>query len=100
MDWDWYYRHSEANAVIASQISEKVQANALIEGAGLALSELSQLPEAQVPIPPEVGYRIAAFAAQAAADNRRREAMHSLVAAGPLGAAGTDGAGESNTGGD
>jgi hypothetical protein len=79
---------SEANAAMASQISEKVQANALIEEAGLTLSELSQLPEWSVPIPVEIGHQIAAFAAQVAVDGSRRETLQAMAGAGPLGAAG------------
>ena len=78
---------SEANAAMASQISEKVRANALFQKAGLALSELSQLPEWSVPIPVEIGHQIAAFAAQVAVDDRRRETLQAMTEAGPLGAA-------------
>lgn len=94
------YMLSEANATMASQISEKVQANALIAGAGLTLTELSQSPEAAVSIPPEIGYQIAAFAAQVAADGRRAEALNSMAGSGPLGAAGTGDEAEPKTGGD
>ena len=91
------YHLSEANAAVVSQISVKVQANALIADAGLALSELSQLPEWGVPIPPEVGYQIAAFAAQVAEDERRSAAMDSMAGAGPLGATGAKNDAESKT---
>lgn len=80
------YNLSQENAAVASQISEKVQANALIADAGLALSELSQLPEWGVPIPPEVGQQIAAYAAQVAENERRSAAMNSMIEAGPMGA--------------
>lgn len=82
------YQLSEANAAMASQISEKVQANALIEQAGLTLSELSQQPEWRVPIPAEIGHQIAAFAAQVAKDDRRRETLEDMAEAWPLGATG------------
>jgi hypothetical protein len=94
------YRLSEANAAMASQMSEKVQANALIEKAGLTLSELSQLPEWSVPIPTEIGHQIAAFAAQVAEDDRRRETLQAMAGAGPLGAAGPGDETEPKTGGD
>ena len=82
------YMLSEANAAMASQISEKVQSNALIKKAGLTLSELSQLPEWRVPIPAEIGHQIAALAAQVAEDHRRQETLQAMAVAGPLGAAG------------
>jgi hypothetical protein len=94
------YRLSEANAAMASQISEKVQANALIEEAGLTLSELSQLPEWSVPIPAEIGQQIAAFAAQVAVDGSRRETLQAMARAGPLGAAGPGDEAKPKTGGD
>jgi hypothetical protein len=81
------YERSGENEAVMRQISDKAQANALIADAGLALAELSQLPEWSVPIPPEVGQQIAAFAAQVAEDERRTAAMKSMEKAGPLGAA-------------
>ena len=81
---------SAENAAVVSQISEKVQANALIADAGQALSDLSQLPEWGVPVPPEVGHQIAAYAAQVAEDERRSAALNSMVGAGPLGATGLE----------
>lgn len=91
------YNLSQENAAVASQISEKVRANALIANAGLALSELSQLPEWGVPIPPEVGHQIAAYAAQVAEGERRSAAMNAMAGAGPLGATGTENGAESGT---
>jgi hypothetical protein len=91
------YNLSQENAAVASQISEKVRANALIADAGRALSELSQLPEWGVPIPPEVGQQIAAFAAQVAEGERRSATMNSMVGAGPLGAPGAENGAGSKT---
>lgn len=94
------YKLGEANAAMASQISEKVQANALIEEAGLSLSELLQSPEWSVPIPVEIGQQIAAFASQVAVDGSRRETLQAIAGAGPLGAAGLGDEAEPKTGDD
>lgn len=79
------YEPGDANLAAMNGIKEKVQANALIADAGLALSELSQFSESAVSIPLEVGHQIAAFTAQVAADARRSEALTSIMNAGPLG---------------
>lgn len=72
-------------AAAQRQIDDKLRANALIDAAGDALSDLSQLPESTVPIPTEAGRSIAAFVAQVATDENRRSAIRSIVLAGPLG---------------
>lgn len=72
-------------AAALRQIEDKLKANAAIETAGNALSDLSQRPEWTVPIPPEVGQSIAAFVAQVGADGERRAAMLTIMEAGPLG---------------
>jgi hypothetical protein len=74
----------EARAALR-QIEDKLRANKLIEAAGDALSDLSQLPESTVPVPSEVGRSIAAFVSQVAADEGRRVAVRSIVEAGPFG---------------
>jgi hypothetical protein len=81
---------SKVNAAIVSQITEKVRANALIAEAGLAVSKMSGTIGSAVPLPPEVGYQIAAFAAQVSADGRREEALNSLLEAGLPGAMGQE----------
>lgn len=72
-------------AAVQRHIDDKLRANALIDAAGDALSDLSKLPEATVPIPSEAGRSIAAFVAQVATDENRRAAIQSIVLAGPLG---------------
>ena len=93
------YKLSEINAAMARQIGEKAHANGLIADAGLALFELSQLPESAVPIPQEIGYQIAAFSAQIAEDNRRGATLQVLAGSGPLGAGELGDGAESKTGG-
>jgi hypothetical protein len=72
-------------AAVNRRIQDKVKDNALIEAAGQALSELSKKPEWPVPVPDEVSQSIAAFVAQVAAGDNRKEAMRAIVKAGPLG---------------
>jgi hypothetical protein len=79
------YGLTKENAVAIEQIKDKVEANALIEAAGNALSKLSQRPEWTVPIPSEVGHTIAAFVAQVGVDEKRNEAMLAIVKAGTVG---------------
>ncbi|MET0961588.1 MAG: hypothetical protein ABWY05_02045 [Noviherbaspirillum sp.] len=93
--WVNPYGRTKENEAVMRQISDKVQANALIAQAGLALSELSQMPESGVPVPAEIGDRIAAFTAQVAGDERRSKALKSIGEAGPLRAARPDTASES-----
>lgn len=79
------HEDSSETAAVNRRIQDKVKANALIEAAGNALSDMSRRPEWTVPVPDEVGQSIAAFVAQVAADHGRKSAMKSIVEAGPLG---------------
>lgn len=83
----FFSRFNYIPGAVAAQrrIDDKLRANALMEAAGNALSDLSQRPEWAMPIPPELGRSIAAFVGQVARDESRHEAVRSIVEAGPLG---------------
>lgn len=92
------YGLTEENAAAVRRIKDKVKANALVGAAGAALVDLSQMVPSPVRMPFDVSCKIAAFAAQVAADDGRVTAMQSIVKAGRTGRQTTEG--EGGEGGD